>query len=126
MANEKVNIAGLDKAEVLAALHNGTRAAGMGVLHDIQRDMTAEEARPFLDSGHDSRRMFGHVGTSQPKLYFDYLMGRPLKVDITGDEFNPRLYDRDAGEGAAQRAIDGIREKAAVPSLSRDHQDGAR
>ena len=30
-----ISIKGLDKAKVLQALHNGTRALGMGVLHDI-------------------------------------------------------------------------------------------
>jgi hypothetical protein len=36
-------------------------------------------------------------------LSFDYYFGRPLKVDLSGDEFDPWLYDRDAGTGAAKR-----------------------
>lgn len=106
-----VNIAGLDKAAVLAALHNGTRALGMGVLHDIGRDLTVEEARFCIEErGDDVKAMFGDVaGRSNDGIYFDYLLGRPLKVDIGGDEFDPSLYDRDAGEGAAERAIAAIR-----------------
>ena len=43
------------------------------------------------------------------QTYFDYLHGRVLKVDLSGDEFDERLYDRDCGEGAAQRAVDSVR-----------------
>lgn len=39
---------------------------------------------------------------------YDYLYGRVMKVDLAGDEFDERLYDRDCGEGAAQRAVDSI------------------
>ena len=30
-------------------------------------------------------------------------------MDLSGDEFDERLYDRDCGEGAAQRAVDSVR-----------------
>lgn len=42
-------------------------------------------------------------------IYFDYLNGKVMKVDLGQDEFDPRLYDRDNGEGAAQRAIDNLK-----------------
>jgi hypothetical protein len=33
-----------------------------------------------------------------------------MKLDLSGaEEFNPRLYDRDNGPGAAQTAIDAVR-----------------
>ena len=32
-----------------------------------------------------------------------------MKVDINGDEFDPRLFDRDNGEGAAEKAIENLR-----------------
>lgn len=47
--------------------------------------------------------------SQKPNLYFDYLYGRVMKVNITHDEFDPWLYDRDNGNGAAQRAIDNLR-----------------
>ena len=100
MAN--VNIKGLDKAAVLAALHNGTRALGMGAFHDRGR-MSVDDARRFIDAGKND---IGHPRTmGEGALRFDYVQGRPIKVDISGDDFDPRLYDRDAGEGAAERAI---------------------
>ena len=37
--------------------------------------------------------------------YFDYLYGRILKVDLSGDEFDERLYERDNGRDSAARAI---------------------
>ena len=41
--------------------------------------------------------------------YFDYLYGKVLKVDLSSDEFDERLYDRDCGIGAARRAINSLR-----------------
>jgi hypothetical protein len=88
---EDVNIKGLDKAEVLAALHNGTQCLGMGRLHNIGT-CSVEQAREDIKQ----------MGL---RLQFDYYHGRPLKVDISGDTFDPWLYDRDAGKGTAQRVI---------------------
>jgi hypothetical protein len=98
--SENIDISGLDKADVLAALHNGTKCLGMGVLHDIGT-CSVEQARKDIKELKDGGR----------ELHFDYYHGRPLKVDISGDSFNPRCYDRDSpwGEGAAKAAIDGLR-----------------
>ena len=39
--------------------------------------------------------------------YFDYLFGRVLKIDLKDDNgFEEWLYDRDNGEGAAQKSLD--------------------
>jgi hypothetical protein len=89
-----ISIAGLDKAAVLAALHNATCALGLGALHDLGRDMTEAEAAEYIK----------HHG-----LRFDYVCGRPIKVDISGDEFDPRLFDRDAWQGAAEKAVEALR-----------------
>jgi hypothetical protein len=40
---------------------------------------------------------------------FDYIEGRSVKVDLSGDVFDPWLYDRDNGTGAAQQAVDSAR-----------------
>ncbi len=95
---DMVSIAGMDKAVVLAALDNGTRAIGMGRLHDIGGNMSVDKARQII--GDNTR------------LYFDYVCGRPLKVDISGDSFDPRLYDRDAGSGVAALVIERARKDA--------------
>lgn len=91
-----IDISGLSKASVLVALHNGTSPAGMGFLH-ATNNFTEAEAEAILTRS----------------TYVDYCAGRPIKCNLSGDEFDPRLYDRDAGQGAAARAIDALRTKAA-------------
>lgn len=86
----KVNIANLDKAQVLIALHNNSKPQGMGFLHATPEPLTIEEANEAL---------------SNQGYYPDYVNGRVIKVDLRGDEFDPRLYDRDNGEGSAERAL---------------------
>lgn len=89
-----VNIQGLDKAEVLKELYNNSKIQGMGFLEATGRDMTIEEARQLLARG----------------TYFDYLHGKIMKVDLKSDSaFEEWGYDRDNGEGSAQRVIDKLR-----------------
>lgn len=91
--SESINLKGLNKAEVLAALYNASKPLGMGILHFDPAPMRAEEAESLLKG----------------QTYFDYLKGRVMKVDLSGDELDPWLYDRDNGQGAAQRVIDSMR-----------------
>lgn len=89
-----ISIAGLDKARVLKALYDNARPLGMGFLQATEGLMSEEDAVKLVEA------QAGRRG-----LYFDYVGGRPLKVDLSGDEFDPCLYDRDQGHGAAARAI---------------------
>lgn len=89
-----ISIKGLDKADVLATLYNNSRPRGLGVMRFTAGNMPKEEAQGFLDEGH---------------VRFDYLKGRVMKVTIEGDELDPRSYDRDNGDGAAERAIGQLR-----------------
>ena len=85
---------GLTKAEVLCALYNNAQCQGLGFLHYIPKDMTIEQAEELLKT------------TTE----FDYLYGRVMKVDLSGDKgFEEWLYDRDNGKGAAQSALDDYR-----------------
>lgn len=89
-----VDIKGLNKAEVLAALYNNSKSQGLGFLHFDPTKMTVKEAEEILKRTTD----------------FDYLKGRVMKVDLSSDDgFEEWLYDRDNGNGAAQRAIDELR-----------------
>lgn len=91
-----VSTRGLNKAEVIAALYNHARPQGLGFIQYEPGDMTIPEAEEIVLRGRP--------------FYFDYLKGRVMKVNLDSDnEFDERLYDRDNGEGAAQRAIDSIR-----------------
>jgi hypothetical protein len=100
-----IDIAGLDKASVLAALYNRARPQGMGFLHYTTEPMTRDEAQAVIASG----------GThlSGLSLHFDYLKGRVMKVDLSNDTFDPWLYDRDNGNGAAFDVVSELRRAAA-------------
>jgi hypothetical protein len=92
-----MDIKGLDKAELLAALFNASRQQGMGFMdRSGGSDMTAEDAREILAK----------------QNYFDYLRGRVMKIDLGGDELRTHLYNRDNGPGAAEAVIEHLRQKA--------------
>lgn len=87
-----IDITGISKAKILAALYNNSQPLGMGFLHYDPTPMTEQEAEELL-------KQFN---------YFDYLKGRVMKIDLSGDALSTRLYDRDNGEGAAYRAIEAL------------------
>ena len=96
-----INIAGFNKAEVLAVLYNASKPQGMGFMHYDPKPMTKEEAEALL----------------KKTTYFDYLKGRVMKVVLSGDELNPWGYDRDNGQGAMERALaDLLRTGSANPA----------
>lgn len=94
-----VDIKGLDKAKVLKALYDGSHEQGLGFLQAVpEGTVTVERCRDLL----------------RDCKYFDYLYGRVLKVDLSLDEFEERLYDRDNGQGAAARIINRLRKETAA------------
>lgn len=115
-----VNIEDLNKADVLAALYNASKPMGMGFLQagGAPLNMDRTYAQNLLDLGSDASGDYpaGTVSLRRNEVYFDYLHGRPLKLDLSSDtEFNPWGFDRDnGGEGAAQRVIDHLRETGSV------------
>ena len=104
-----INIRGLDKAKVLAALYNSSRVIGMGVLQARDGDMDPETARALIKDPSLVPDYFG-IWLCGDRIYFDYVYGRVLKVDLTSnEEFREGLYDRDNGKGAAAIAIAPLR-----------------
>jgi hypothetical protein len=103
-----IDISKLDKAEVLAALFNNSKQQGMGFLHASGSEgMTVDAARAVIEAGDDHQRRYPDLLADQKKrMYFDYVNGRVMKVEIGGDTLDPRLYDRDNGQGAAARALE--------------------
>lgn len=89
---------GLTKAEVLKALYDASRPLGLGFLQFIPGDISLEEAEKLVKKTDN----------------FDYLNGRVIKVTLGDDGFEEWLYDRDMGEGAAQKAVDEYRAKKEV------------
>lgn len=100
----RIDISKADKAEVFMHLYNGAINQGRGihpmtsVFQMAQGDMTLEQARRVVES-------------YQPRLSFDYINGRSMKVDISKDVMELKdywLYDRDCGEGAIRRSLAGV------------------
>lgn len=94
-----IDISGLNKAEVLAVLYNSSQAQGMGLVQSNPKTLTIEEAQGLLAK----------------QSYFDYLKGRVLKVELSGDTLCSARYDRDNGIGAAERAISRMRPAVITP-----------
>jgi hypothetical protein len=91
-----IDISNMDAADVLRRLYNRARCSGgAAVMHYRPGDMSLEEAREVL-AAHTTRS--GAVS-------FDYVYGRVIKVVISDGRFNPYLYDRDHGKGAAAAAL---------------------
>ncbi|MBO9494107.1 hypothetical protein J7438_08410 [Thalassotalea sp. G20_0] len=89
----KVSIAGLDKAIVLMALFNNSKPQGNGAYAPrALKNMSIERAQQ-----HTERNL---------RLSFDYVDGRIIKTNISGDVADTRLYDRDNGDNAGLIAIE--------------------
>ena len=103
-----IDISNLDKAAILAALYNAASPTGMGFIRAIEfpGEMTIEQAREIL----------------QETQHFDYLGGRSFKIDLSSNDFDPWLYDRDnGGDGTAERIIESVRQTGAVASSEIKH-----
>ena len=87
-----MNIKGLNTAEVLATLYNASKVQGRGIFQADGKLMTTEDAEWILKE-------------NEGDTYFDYLKGKVMKIDVGQEELNTRLYNRDNGEGAAERAL---------------------
>lgn len=111
-----VNIKDLDKAEVLFALWRGSHAQGMSFLGMVNGCLTLEKAKDIVNELKENNR----------PLYFDYVMGHVIKCDITGDEFDDRLYDRDCGEGRAAEVIEALRNDTPIEDEMPGDADFAR
>ena len=99
--SEKIDISGLEKWKVVAALYANAKPLGMGFLQYTAGPLGEEKAKRFAEEC----------------LQFDYLYGRLMKVDLKGDEFNPWLYDLDNGEGVARAAIEKLRSQGSIEPL---------
>jgi hypothetical protein len=97
-----LKIANLDKAEVLVALYNAAKAQGRGFLsHKQDSVFDKEKATQLLSKA----------------TYFDYLDGKPLKIDLSGDELDTFLYNRNNGVDAAENALNPLLEQQATLTM---------
>lgn len=94
---ELVDVKGINKAELLAALYNASHAQGMGIYEATSAPMTKEEASKLL--------------SNTPRMYFDYLKGRIMKISVLDDQVDPWGYDRDNGSGSVARIVAKLRNR---------------
>ena len=108
-----INIKGLNKAEVLFALWKGSHCQGMSFLGMVNGGFTLERAQDMIrEIQVNAFKRSGEAPELTPEnndeyivkfnawvktnpdvqLYFDYVDGHVIKCDISGDEFDPRLY----------------------------------
>lgn len=90
-----IDISGLDKGVILAALWNSA-ALPPAHIHASPRTrpMSVEEGRSAVIDNEGG---------------FDYYEDRLLKINLSGDTLDPWGYDRDNGAGLAAKVIRGIR-----------------
>ncbi len=88
---DMIDISSKDKADVLAALYNFSRPVGIGIAHFTPGEMTKKQADYLL---------------ANKGYCFDYLKGRPLKINLEGNIINVRNYNGYNNENnLAQQAI---------------------
>ena len=85
----KLYLCGRNRADVLATLYNASKPQGRGFQQYDPTPMTREQAQELLDRG----------------TRFDYIKGRVMHINLSGDFLDPREYDRNNSYGAAARAI---------------------
>ncbi len=88
-----MDISGLSKPKILAALYNASQPLGMGFIQYDPKPMTEKEAQELLKDHNN----------------FDYLKGRVMKIDLSSDELETFLYNRDNGQGRAEEIIKQIK-----------------
>lgn len=105
-----IDVSDIDENALLAALYNASKQQGMGFAHARGREpMTPEQAaEEILDRRERCKQTTQGRGECK-EVYFDYLHGRVMKVDIGGPTLDPWLYDRDNGAGAAAAVVDMLR-----------------
>ena len=91
-----MKITGLNKAEVLVALYNRAKTVPVTQrYYDSNLNLSLEKAAELL----------------KQNKYFDYLNGKVLKIDLSIDEIETSLYNRDNGENAAEESLQPLIEK---------------
>lgn len=102
---DEIDISGLDKTKLIFELWTHSHVQGLSVLSEREFDFREVEAR--IAGGN---------------TYFDYLFGRVMKVDVSGDTMETYLYDRDCGHGKAAAVVAIMRareEETEPPSWNR-------
>lgn len=94
-----MNIAGLSKAQLLAALFNYAMPPALRFMSTKSEPMTTEQAdRIIKQMLHDKR-----------PLKFDSIEGRSLNIDLSSDETDPTRYNLYNGRATAEHVVASLR-----------------
>ena len=92
-----ISIEGIDKIDLLYSLWYNQKPAIFFSLYDIEASVFDKKlARNAICN------------------YIDYFCGRCIKCDLSGDEVDPYLYDRDAGTGKFLEICNKLRSKSKI------------
>jgi hypothetical protein len=108
----RVNISGLNKVELLRDLWGRQIVPPVFRREEHLRDIWGVHIPPFLKVKSIPLPPFDHsLAEEAVKKRIDYFCGVAIKCDLSGDEVDPFLYDRDAGKGKFQEVVDFMRSK---------------
>lgn len=115
----KISIKGLDKATLLARLVNFATPKGNGLfVANADQRMSVKDATLLIAERREAclqrSPSLTPAALDRYVLSFDYVWGRPIKLDLSGDDIDPYLYDRDAGDMAAATVVDKIRVRGEI------------
>ena len=88
--HEVIDLRGLDKAEVLVALHVTARPSSFSRRFWKPEPMSLEAARHLLAE----------------RTQFDYIASREMHLELGGDELHTWAYDKANGFGSARQALE--------------------
>ena len=93
----EINVTGIDRATLLAALCNAASAQGLLNFELAYGTMTREDAQMLIDLGGP---------------HFEYLCRQVLKIEFIGESQNSWLIVQDAGQGTAEEIVESIRQQS--------------
>ena len=103
---ERLDVKDIDPIVLFMILFNNSKQQGMGFLQtEGAYNINLKEAEKILSEQpvcpvHWRKQ----TDTFKPRM-LDYVRGRVMKCSINGEELDTWGYDRDNGEGAAQRSV---------------------
>lgn len=123
---QNVNIARLEKAEVLAALYNNAKLPRGTAAARVLRGpyvMEKEWAQTYIEARGPLRYHKGQFVPKPSSLWFEALYERQLWVGINYIGFHPAAYDHYNGRGSAAEAIRRLRETGDYLSMTTEQVD---
>ncbi|CEP03661.1 unnamed protein product (mitochondrion) [Plasmodiophora brassicae] len=106
--NQRVDIRGIDKVELLHALWQNRKPA----LYFYGSGAPA----PAFDHAKAGGAVLRHI---------DYFEGRCIKTDLSGNTANAWFYDHDTGPGTFQRIVQELRQSSSADASWYDHDTGS-